>query len=993
MGKNNQKEKGQNRGLKNEGFEIIGNQALCTCSNGSKPAYLNVVNQEKFFCNGATRLIATNGDKDTRSLNFGNCKARNNSPCVAIIQWNSFYDKILIGQSLCPLTMKSEGTCVCGGKITFRTSGQQIVVSPPASMLEAGQVVYSHLLFEKEDIKSMAKGEPTKGDGDLKQFSKNASVNRVRVNNTINVSLRVHDSEKLFFTYTLTRDADPSTAVKWDVTLNGKDMVIGLSEPPSRSFFTEKGEYKVFAYVQKRGSKEGGGYVTVTVSEPKLVSMEWKDANGKTARYTGSRHVVYAHVRFEGARNIPVKARFYYRRMDGKRYFTDFVPLRMEQDGTARAELSLSEAQAEEIKATPTEKPLIYMELVSEGWIENLMQAEKTPIEYTGKEEITGIAFCRDKECKEAVTGFVESGQAIYARLTTCGLNDDNVALFVYRHGMVTEEETSVNGGVYKVSGETDSHGIAILEIQTDTSWLKEKQSETFDVFVLEGGSKETAVIMPNGRTSTDRNTTKLFQVGKDKGILLLALPKQEIEAGQSKTMVQEVTNSGCGGKYCIRKGESSKLIEEINIRLAGFGGCLPSDKFTDLTETCVRQFQRDYMHVEETGIICGNFLNALDEFGKKYPININEAKCKCGRCKGFGNERYLSEYNNPRIQEKDRRYEYPGIHRSLFWAVKAVMFYLSNKEKEMNYSLQCIFSGYRCHYDNKIHRRSSTNHMGKALDLHFYRTTDKKKSWLYSTKDNETIRANIFRKYLNAKFDWQGKNVFNLESTSKGASSWVHFDVREYSLEYLDKRFFASTIKEVDGVSIVELAKANGKLGTCTCLSSMWQVNTPASPSVVRKKEYDLIDANDALNYIFKKYGREMACIIEKLYRLETTHFTTKQYKKCGAPGMEVHGNSPYYGWDKTFFQNNPEYKPIGVWAAYEGKGLSGVGGNKQVTDKKKQFVIMPSVKAGMEYLVYYIKKHNNNYARWYSLKEDHQRLYRQRVQSIKSRIVNKIK
>ena len=39
------------------------------------------------------------------------------------------------------------------------------------------------------------------------------------------------------------------------------------------------------------------------------------------------------------------------------------------------------------------------------------------------------------------------------------------------------------------------------------------------------------------------------------------------------------------------------------------------------------------------------------------------------------------------------------------------------------------------------------------------------------------------------------------------------------------------------------------------------------------------------------------------------------------------------------------------------------------------------------------YVKKHNNNYARWYGLKEDHQRLYRQRVQSIKSRTINKIK
>ena len=37
---------------------------------------------------------------------------------------------------------------------------------------------------------------------------------------------------------------------------------------PLRSFFTEEGEYKVFAYVQNHGSKKGGGDVTVTVSEP-----------------------------------------------------------------------------------------------------------------------------------------------------------------------------------------------------------------------------------------------------------------------------------------------------------------------------------------------------------------------------------------------------------------------------------------------------------------------------------------------------------------------------------------------------------------------------------------------------------------------------------------------------------------------------------------------------------------------------------------------------
>ena len=83
---------------------------------------------------------------------------------MAVIQWNQFYDKILIGKSLCPLTMKSEGTCVCGGKITFKTSGQQVMITPPLSMREAGQVVYSNPLFKKEDIKTVQKKEQEKSD-------------------------------------------------------------------------------------------------------------------------------------------------------------------------------------------------------------------------------------------------------------------------------------------------------------------------------------------------------------------------------------------------------------------------------------------------------------------------------------------------------------------------------------------------------------------------------------------------------------------------------------------------------------------------------------------------------------------------------------------------------------------------------------------------------------------------------------------------------------
>lgn len=45
--------------------------------------------------------------------------------------------------------MKSTGTCACGGKVTFKTSGQQVAVIPPNSMREAEQVVYAHPLFKK----------------------------------------------------------------------------------------------------------------------------------------------------------------------------------------------------------------------------------------------------------------------------------------------------------------------------------------------------------------------------------------------------------------------------------------------------------------------------------------------------------------------------------------------------------------------------------------------------------------------------------------------------------------------------------------------------------------------------------------------------------------------------------------------------------------------------------------------------------------------------
>ena len=114
MERNKATKEQQNRELVGNSLELIGNQAICTCTNGSVPAQLNVVSQQKVFCNGGTRLIATNADKDVRSLNFGNCKAKNNAPCTACVKWSKVYNKIIVTNAFLPLTMKSEALCTSG---------------------------------------------------------------------------------------------------------------------------------------------------------------------------------------------------------------------------------------------------------------------------------------------------------------------------------------------------------------------------------------------------------------------------------------------------------------------------------------------------------------------------------------------------------------------------------------------------------------------------------------------------------------------------------------------------------------------------------------------------------------------------------------------------------------------------------------------------------------------------------------------------------------
>ena len=275
-----------------------------------------------------------------------------------------------------------------------------------------------------------------------------------------------------------------------------------------------------------------------------------------------------------------------------------------------------------------------------------------------------------------------------------------------------------------------------------------------------------------------------------------------------------------CNKKYCIKKGDKNAVVQEINIRLAGFGGCLPTDEFTDLTEKCVKQFQRDYMEVPETGRVCGRELRAIEDFSNLYNFNFSQIPCPCTHTSNAG--KGTKDYPLCDGFGTGKKNEYPGIHRSVLFALKALLFYFQKTKSE--YKFTGISSGYRCHTDNKRHVRDTINHMGCALDLSFNEN---------SMTDMDTIRKNYFCKYMGAPenagvygFGWK-KNCIGLEANyylnkkgekKKGAQSWVHFDVSKFDPQYKKDIFFVKKSEDVVGKSLVKLAQESGFSKTCEC-------------------------------------------------------------------------------------------------------------------------------------------------------------------------------
>jgi len=167
--------------------------------------------------------------------------------------------------------------------------------------------------------------------------------------------------------------------------------------------------------------------------------------------------------------------------------------------------------------------------------------------------------------------------------------------------------------------------------------------------------------------------------------------------------------------------------------------------------------------------------------------------------------------------------------------------------------------------------------------------------------------------------------------------------------------------------------------------------MNSDCQPKELPKL-FDFEDAKAGIKKVYDTYGEDMAIIIEKMFRSETSHFSSKQYIRCGTGGMEAtkRGKAPYYGWKSSRYVT----LPIGTWSHFEGKGVSTKGANKQDKKNKKRFIIFDSVLNAMMYKVNYIEDNNGDHLNWFNRTDEIARAdYQVLLDSVTPRIVRHIK
>lgn len=140
-----------------------------------------------------------------------------------------------------------------------------------------------------------------------------------------------------------------------------------------------------------------------------------------------------------------------------------------------------------------------------------------------------------------------------------------------------------------------------------------------------------------------------------------------------------------------------------------------------------------------------------------------------------------------------------------------------------------------------------------------------------------------------------------------------------------------------------------------------------PASTSNFSTMPINDDTIKEALKKIFDEFGREKTEKLEQLYRKETAHFRSGQFKGGASPGMEPSPNNNRtfpYGW--TSLKKFSEAYNIPAEKFYI-TGPYTEGG----TGKQKYFIGFPNVYTAMLFVMYVIGRRGWNFGKWRAFDE----------------------
>jgi len=214
-----------------------------------------------------------------------------------------------------------------------------------------------------------------------------------------------------------------------------------------------------------------------------------------------------------------------------------------------------------------------------------------------------------------------------------------------------------------------------------------------------------------------------------------------------------------------------------LQCKLSAFGACNkygPDGALGGAFTKAVKLFQSKVMGLDDDscdGLMSNDVSAAIDAMEQSVEADMH---CKCGNCSGFGNGLYRDEYREGKAHvEAYYQYEYPGISLMTKWAAYGIM----AMYPDAKWVLTC---GYRCHEDNKAHGRSSTNHMGKAIDICPTIHTGDERATMCDNIRNELAATGAFQ------IGWSHTNKLALEP-SHIAPTWVHLDCRCFNRKWIE--------------------------------------------------------------------------------------------------------------------------------------------------------------------------------------------------------------